>query len=84
MVLHLIGRNLVKIETGIYISIDNIKNRNRHIYYWIMGDLLEPMASDFGPISSMIIKYKVNCEAEKQTWLSVLSTVGQWVRKNRR
>ena len=36
-----------------------------------MGDLLEPMASDFAPISSIISKYKVNCEAEKQTWLSV-------------
>ena len=55
----------------LYLDIDNIKNRNRYVYYWIMGDLLEPMVSDFGPISSMISKYKVNCEAEKQTWLSV-------------
>ena len=52
----------------LYLDIDNIKNRNRHVYYCIMGDLLEPLE---GVANSAIVKYKTDCGEEKQTLMNV-------------
>tara|TARA_A100001015_G_scaffold189164_1_gene210688 strand:+ start:484 stop:876 length:393 start_codon:yes stop_codon:yes gene_type:complete len=50
-----------------YIDVDNIKKHNGLVYYWELGELLEPRSS--GTIS-FINRYKVDCIEGKRTWLS--------------
>ena len=50
-----------------YVDVDNIKKLNGLVYYWVLGDYLEPFDSE---TNSTISKYKVDFGEEKQTPLS--------------
>ena len=50
-----------------YIDVASIKQNNGFVYYWILIDYLK--STKIGTYSD-ISEYKVNCENEKQTWLS--------------
>ena len=50
-----------------YVDVDNMKKHNGFLYYWSLGDWLEP--NSVGTYSH-INKFKVDCGEEKQTWLS--------------
>ena len=52
-----------------YVDVENIKKHNGFVYYWTLYDYLEPSPSS-GFLSG-IGKYKVDCKAKRQTWLSV-------------
>lgn len=60
-----LGEN--KSGSSFYVDIENIKEHNGFIYYWILIDYLKSTKID---TSSDISEYKVNCMNEKQTWLS--------------
>ena len=51
-----------------YVDINSIKKRNGLVYYWELGDYLEPLT---GGANSSIFKYKVNCVEEKVTLLNL-------------
>ena len=53
-----------------YVDVDNLKKHYGFVYYWQLDDLLEPIKSVSDSINSAIIKYKVDCGEEKQTWLN--------------
>ena len=53
-----------------YVDVDNIKKNNGLVYYWELGDLLEPITTGSESVNSAINKLKVNCREEKITYLS--------------
>ena len=55
-----------------YVDFDNIENHNGIIYYSDLVNFIEPFEGN----SSAISKYKVDCEDQKQTWLT-LTTYSQ-------
>jgi len=55
------------VGTTFYVDVDNIKKHNGLIYYWMLVDLVEPFSNG---TNSFIIKYKVDCVEEKQTYLN--------------
>ena len=52
----------------VYIDVNNIKKHNGLVYYWLLGDWLEP---DSDGVNSAISKYKVDCVEEKQTLMNL-------------
>ena len=55
-----------KKESSFYVDVDNIKENDGYIHYLVLTDYLEPTKFD---AYSIISKYKVNCEVQKQIWL---------------
>ena len=55
-----------------YVDMDSIEKINGLVHYSDLVDFIEPFKGD----SSIISKYKVDCEEEKQTWLN-LTTYSQ-------
>ena len=53
-----------------YVDINSIKKSNGLVYYWELGDYLEPITGSLDNASSSISKYKVDCGEEKRTWLN--------------
>ena len=52
-----------------YVDVENKKKHYGFVYHWALYDYLEP-SPDTGFLSG-IGKYKVDCKAKKQTWLTV-------------
>ncbi len=57
-------------ETSFYVDVDNIKKHNGFVYYWQLTDYSKPTKGTSGDANSSIIKFKVDCGEEKQTWLN--------------